>query len=66
MLSEPMSNKGITNVGRLVPAVEDTVSKASEWELHERREQEAKELGANGEKQLQFLTTRNSHGNRSN
>jgi len=50
----------------LVPAVEDTVSEASEWELHEWREQEAEELGADGEEQPQFLPTRNSHGNRSN
>jgi len=66
MLSEPTSNKGITDVGRLVPAVEDTVSEASEWELHEWREQEAKELGADGEERPQFLATRNSHRNWSN
>ena len=72
MLSEPTSNKETTDVGRLVPAEEDTVSEASEWELHEWRDEdrerrpEAEELGAEGVEQPQFLPRRNSHGNRSN
>ena len=72
MLSEPMSNKGTTDVARLVPAEEDAVSEASEWELRERREREeerraeAEELGAEREEQPLCLPTRNSRENRSN
>jgi len=67
-----MSNKGTTGVARLVPAEEDAVREAAEWELRVGREREeerrakAEELGAEGEAQPLRLPTRNSCENRSN
>jgi len=52
-----------TEVGRLVPAEEDTGSEASEREVRERRERgeerrvEAEKLGAEGEEQPLFTHT---------
>ena len=71
-VSEQMSNKGTTDMARLVPAEEEAVGEASEWELRERREREeeqrakAEELGAEGEAQPLCLPTRNSRENRRN
>ena len=60
MLSEPMSIKGTTDVGRLAPVAEDAGREASEWELREGRKRKearrvnAKELGTKGKEQPLF------------